>query len=69
MKIIVEISEKELSFGLKVLRNLGFVKKVRPISNAASELWENLLEASEDVQLHKQGKKKLKTAQELLDEL
>lgn len=33
------------------------------------ELWEDLKEAAEEVKLHKQGKIKLKTAQELLDEL
>ena len=32
-------------------------------------LWENLKEASSEVKLHKQGKIKLKTAQELFDEL
>lgn len=69
MKIIVEIPEDELGFGLKVLKSLGFVKKVSPMSKAASELWDSLVDAAEDVRLHKQGKIKLKTAQELLDEL
>jgi hypothetical protein len=32
-------------------------------------LWDNLKEAAEQVRLHKQGKIKLKTAQELLNEL
>jgi hypothetical protein len=32
-------------------------------------LWDDLKEAAEQVRLHKQGKIKLKTAQELLNEL
>ncbi len=32
-------------------------------------LWEDLKEAANEVQLHKQGKIKLKTAQDLLNEL
>lgn len=34
-----------------------------------ANIWEDLKEAAEEVRLHKQGKTKLKTAQELLDEL
>ena len=36
---------------------------------SAVELWDDLKEAAEQVRLHKQGKLKLKTAQELLNEL
>lgn len=39
------------------------------MSMAAAELWDELKEAAEEVRLHKQGKVKLKTAQDLLDEL
>lgn len=69
MKIIVEIHDKEALFGMKVLKNLAFIKKIKPMSVAGSELLDELNEAAEQVRLHKQGKIKLKTAQELLDEL
>lgn len=36
---------------------------------AAVELWDHLKEAAEEVRQHKQGKIKLKTAQDLLNEL
>lgn len=39
------------------------------MSEASVELWKDLKEAAEQVRLHKQGKLKLKTAQELIDEL
>jgi len=69
MKVIVEISDNEATFGMRVLKNLGFIKKVKPMSVAAAGLWDELKEAAEQVRLHKQGKLKLKTAQDLLDEL
>lgn len=69
MKVLIDIPDNEAAFGLKVLKSLAFVKKAKPMSNAKVELWNNLKEASEQVRLHKQGKLKLKTAQELLNEL
>jgi len=39
------------------------------MSVAAAEFWEELKEAAEEVRLHKKGKVKLKTAQQLLNEL
>jgi hypothetical protein len=69
MKIIVEIPDHEASFGMKVLKSLAFVKQAKPMSLAAVGLWDELKEAAEEVRLHKQGKLKLKSAQNLLDEL
>lgn len=69
MKVIIDIPDNELVFGMKVLKSLSFIKKAKPMSDAKAELWANLKEAANEVKLHKQGKLKLKTAQELLDEL
>lgn len=69
MKVVIEIPDKEIVFGMKVLKSLSFVKEAKPMSSAKAELWKNLKEASKEVNLHKQGKIKLKTAQELLNEL
>lgn len=69
MKVIVEIPDNDVTFGMKVLRSLSFKKKARPMSLSAAMLWDDLKEAAEQVRLHKQGKITLKTAQELLDEL
>ena len=69
MQVLVEIPDNKLNFALEVLRSLAFVKKAKPMTEEKISLWENLKEASEEVKLHKQGKLKLKTAQELLDEL
>ena len=69
MKVIVEIPDNEATFGMKVLKSLTFIKKAKPMTVSAVELWDELKEAAEQVRLHKQGKINLKTAQELLDEL
>jgi hypothetical protein len=69
MKVLIDISDNEASFGMKVLKSLSFVKKAKPMTDAAVGLWDDLKEAAEQVRLHKQGKIKLKTAQELLNEL
>ncbi|MCO5236075.1 MAG: hypothetical protein M9933_07365 [Chitinophagaceae bacterium] len=69
MKVLVDIPDNEATFGMKVLKSLSFVKKAKPMTVGAVELWDDLKEAAEQVRLHKQGKLKLKTAQELLNEL
>jgi hypothetical protein len=69
MQVLVEIPDNKATFGLEVLRNLAFVKKVNPMTPEKASLFEDLKEASKEVKLHKEGKTKLKTAQELLDEL
>lgn len=69
MKVLIDIPDNETSFAMKVLKSLSFVKKAKPMSEATVDLWEDLNEAANEVRLHKQGKLKLKTAQDLLNEL
>ena len=69
MKVIVDIQDNRASFGMEVLKSLSFVKKTQAISTDGVQLWNDLAEAAKQVRLHKQGKLKLKTAQELLNEL
>lgn len=69
MKIVVEIPDNEAVFGIKVLKSLSFVKKATPMSSSAVALSRDLNQAAEEVRLHKSGKIKLKTAQELINEL
>lgn len=69
MKVLVDIPDNEITFGMKVLNSLSFVKKVKPFSASSAKLWADLKEAADEVRLHKQGKIKLKSAQDLLNEL
>ncbi|HET7361139.1 MAG TPA: hypothetical protein VFI78_04320 [Salinimicrobium sp.] len=69
MKVLIDIPEKEFGFAMKVLKSLSFVKKAKPMDRATIQLWDHLNEAAEQVRMHKKGEIKLKTAQELLNEL
>lgn len=69
MKVLVEISDNEAVFAMKVLKSLSFVRKAKPISSSTASLLKDLNEAAEEVRLHKLGKIELKTANQLLDEL
>ncbi len=69
MKILVDIPDNEARFAMKVLKSLSFIKKATPMSVASVDLWEDLKEAADQVRSHKQGKIRLKSAQELLNEL
>jgi hypothetical protein len=69
MKILLEVPDNEAVFGIKVLKSLSFVKKIKPMDAIKVKIGKELKNASEEVRLHKQGKLKLKTAQELLSEL
>jgi hypothetical protein len=69
MKVIIEISDNDAIFGMKVLKSLSFIKKAQPMSLSSLRLWNDLKDAAEQVVLHKKGKLKLKSAQDLLNEL
>ena len=69
MKVIIDMPDKEALFGMKVLKSLSFVKKAQPLSVAGAALWNDLNEAATEVHEHKQGKRKLKSAKDLLHEL
>jgi hypothetical protein len=69
MKLIIDIPDNEVVFGMKVLKSLNFIKNAKPMSESSIVLLNDLKDATNDVKLHKQGKIKLKTAQELLNEL
>jgi hypothetical protein len=69
MKIIIDIPDNEAIFAMKVLKSLSFIKKAKPMSKSSEELWKGLKDSAEQVRLHKSGKVKLKTAEDLLHEL
>ena len=69
MKVLLDIKDKNASISMQVLKSLAFVRKAKPLGKETAKLMSDLKEAADDVRLHKQGKIKLKTAQDLLDEL
>ena len=69
--INLSVPDKEYNFFIELIKKLEFVK-IKPAPNetpSKQEFLDGLKEAVEQVNLAKQGKIKLKTAEELLDEL
>jgi hypothetical protein len=68
MKVLLDVKDEKAGFILELLRNFKFVK-TKELTPTKAEMLNDLQEAAEQVRFHKQGKIKLKTAKELLDEL
>ena len=69
MKVLVDIrNEAKVPFILEFLSSQSYIK-VKPMSEPAASLMQDLKEAMNEVKLHRQGKIKLKTAEQLLNEL
>ena len=66
--MVLDIKDNKVAFIMELLRNFSFVK-AQPLSPVKAQFLEELKEAVKEVNLHKQGKIKLKSAEELLNEL
>lgn len=69
MKVLVDIrNEAKVPFVLEFLGSQPYIK-TQPMGDASVKLMQDLKEALNEVKLHRQGKIKLKTAEQLLHEL
>lgn len=68
MKVLLDIKDSKVAFVMELLRSLTYVK-VKPLSDEKAEILSDLKEAVKEVKLHKQGKIKLKSAEDLINEL
>ena len=68
MKVILDIKDNKADFVLELLSSLSFVK-AEPLSPSKAKFFKELKASVGEVVLAKQGKIKLKTAEELLNEL
>jgi phosphoribosylanthranilate isomerase len=67
-RIVIDIPENKIKFFMELVNNLGF-KKVQLISQEQKEFVTELQHSLDQVKQHQEGKIKLQTAKELLDEL
>lgn len=74
MEIVVKVPDNKVEFFMELVQNLKF--KAEPKTQAKRQLtpeqqeWvDDLKESLKQVELHQQGKIKLKSARELLDEI
>ena len=70
MKVILDIKDNRGAFFMELLKSLDYIKVVKEIKDKhKSQAIQDLAEALNDAELHEQGKKKLKSAKDLMDEL
>lgn len=68
MKVLLDIKDDKADFVMELLHNLSFVK-AEAISPNKAKFFKELKGSVEEVALAKKGKIKLKTAEQLLNEL
>uniref|UniRef100_A0A0P6C9L6 Uncharacterized protein n=1 Tax=Daphnia magna TaxID=35525 RepID=A0A0P6C9L6_9CRUS len=71
MKLILDIKENNrVPFFMEMLKGLDYISVIKEVKQKRkSQLISDLAEAFDDVKLHEQGKKKLKSAKDVLNEL
>lgn len=77
-QVTFQIPESKYPFFMELAESLQFVKKIedlqssvksKKVSNSNGKLMQDLKEAMSEVKLYREGKLKLKTAEQLLNEL
>jgi hypothetical protein len=67
-RIVIDIPDGKINFFMELVNNLGF-KKVEKLSNKQMEFVDDLKNSLNEVELHRQGKIKLQSAKDFLNEL
>ena len=72
-QLVLNIPENKYNFFLKVIENFSFVKvseeKEIKLTHKQKQFIDDTKQALNDVEMHQQGKIKLKTIDQVLDEL
>jgi hypothetical protein len=70
MKVILDIQESKAPFFIELVNGLKYVRIVKQIKDKRkSKAIQDIVDAFNDVKLHEEGEKKLKSAKQLLDEI
>ena len=70
MKVILDVRDNRIAFFMELVKSLDYISVVKEVKDESkSQFITEMAEAFNDVKLYEQGKKKLKTAKELLNEL
>ncbi|MEN9523547.1 MAG: hypothetical protein RL065_1924 [Bacteroidota bacterium] len=70
MKVLLDIEQNHAPFFMELIRSLNYVDVLKEIKDKRkSDFIDGMKEAFDDVKLHEQGKKKLKSAKQVLNEL
>lgn len=68
MKVLLDIKDNKAAFFMEMLKNFSFVKATT-LTESKADLLEEFKEAVDEVKLAKQGKIKLQSARDFLNEL
>ncbi|MBI3142948.1 MAG: hypothetical protein HYZ16_08980 [Bacteroidetes bacterium] len=69
MKLLLDIKDDKVSMLMELLKELRFVKKITPLTDAKSDLLQKIHDAVNEMNLIKQGKLVSKPLKEFLNEL
>jgi hypothetical protein len=70
MKVILEIQESKAPFFMELVNGLKYIRIIKEIKDKKkSRAIQDIVDAFNDVKLHEEGIKSLKTAKQLLDEI
>ncbi len=70
MKVILDIRDNRIPFFMELVKSLDYIHVIKEIKDEGkSKFVADMAEAFNDVKLYEQGKKKLKSAKDLLNEL
>jgi len=70
MKVLLDIQPDRVPFFMELIKSLDYIKILKEVQDTEKgQVIQELVEAFDDVKLHQQGTKKLKTAKDLLNEL
>lgn len=70
MKVILDVRNNRMMYFMELVKSLDYISVVKEIKDEnKSQFIADLAESFNDVKLHQQGKKKLKSAKDLLNEL
>jgi hypothetical protein len=67
-RVVIDVPDNKFSFFMELVENLGF-KKVKKISKEQKQFVDDLQHSLEQVKQHQEGKIKLQSARDFLDEL
>ena len=67
-RVVIDIPDNKFKFFMELVNNLGF-KKVKQISKEQQQFVDDLKQSLEQVNQHQEGKIKLQSAKDFLNEL
>jgi hypothetical protein len=68
-RLVIDIPENKIGFFMELIKNLGFIKKVRQLSKDQQRFVDELQTSINEVEQHQKGEIELQSARDFLDEL